>query len=35
MDELTIQTFASAFYSIQNSIYNLFKTLYERARKWH
>jgi hypothetical protein len=35
MDELTMYRFAEAFYSIQNSIYNLFKTLYDRARKWH
>ena len=35
MDELIIYKFASAFYLIQNSIYNLFKILYDRARKWH
>ena len=35
MDELTIYNFASAFYSMQNSVYNLFITLYERVRKWH
>ena len=35
MDELTINKFASAFYLIQNSVYNLFKTLYDRARKLH
>jgi len=35
MDELTMYKFSSAFYSIQNSVYNLFKTLYERVRKWH
>ncbi len=35
MDELVISRFASAFYAIEMSIYNWFKTLYDRVKKWH
>ena len=35
MDEVVIYRFASAFYAIETSIYNWFKILYERVKKWH